>query len=164
MAQVILDRLRAQVEPGRGLARGCAFCQCDRDLKLLGCQLLTVAVITYSRGFSAGLELGHGPFSPRRRAELIESLQSRTQLLPCLDASAFPAEAFAEVELCPRALKDVRGGFVVSEGGLVFRDVPVVARQQGSCPGGARQREWLAFGVGGWLVSIGHLACFWEPS
>src|SRR5205823_3575350 len=118
MAQVVLDGLGTQVEPSRRLLRGRAFGQGERHLQLLRRELLAITVVAHARRLAAGVELGHRPLRPGRRAELVERLEGRAQPAPRVDPAARPAEALAEVQLRAGALEPVRGGLVMAHRGL----------------------------------------------
>src|SRR5690349_18160811 len=75
VAQVVLDRLRAEVQaPGR-LARGRALGESQRDLKLLRSQLTAITFVAHSRRLARSLQLSQGPLGPRRRAQFVEAFQ-----------------------------------------------------------------------------------------
>src|SRR5207302_9804273 len=112
-AQVILDRLRAQVESRGGFPSRGAVRQGECNLQFLRRQLLSVALIPNPRRFPAGLQLRHRPLCPRRGAELVERLQRRPELLPCIDAPPASAQALPEIELCSCALENIWRGVVM---------------------------------------------------
>src|SRR5256885_1621515 len=123
VTEVVLDGLRAQVEPGRGLARGRSFGKRQRDLKLLWCQLATVGVVADACGLAACLELGRGSLRPGRRAQPVERLERGPKVATRIHAAPTPAQPLAEVQVGAPALENIRRVLVERECGIVVRRV-----------------------------------------
>src|SRR5215472_2897657 len=128
VAEVVLDGLRAEVEPSRGLARRRSLGERHRHLELLRGELLPVAIVPHARALAARLKLGKGALGPRRSAELVERLQCLTQVLARVDPTPASPQPLPVVELGARLLEYVGGGGVMTKRLLVLSGV-VVARE-----------------------------------
>src|SRR2546423_7969123 len=108
MAEVVLDRLRAEEHRRRRLARRLATCQQPCDLELLRGQLVERARVAAARRFASRLQLGACLVGPGVRAERLELGQGCAQLLACPDALTRAAQARAVGEPGAGALEAVR--------------------------------------------------------
>src|SRR5581483_4438628 len=155
VAEVVFDRLRAQVETRGRLARRRAFGQRHRNLQLLRRQLLPVRVLADAGRLTARLELGQGALRPGGRAELVEGLQRRAQMLARIDPLARASKSLSEVELRAGALERVGRRFVMSQRRLEMRrERPVVGDEPHSALR-TREREWLPLRPRGRVITLG---------
>src|SRR6476619_1754900 len=80
--EVVLDRLRAEERRRCRLASRSPLCQQERDLELLRCQLVQRRDVAPPGRLSRRVELRACELCPRRRADLVEGVDSRAQLFP----------------------------------------------------------------------------------
>jgi hypothetical protein len=90
---VVLDRLRAEEQRGGGLPGRAAPGQAQRDLQLLGCQVVEGRHIPSSCGLTGSGELGPGHRRPRVGAKAVEDVDRGAQLLTGPEPLPLPPEA-----------------------------------------------------------------------
>ena len=144
VAQVVLDRLRAEEHGCRGFARGPAAGEEERDLELLRGQAAEPARVARSDALTRRGELGAGGPGPRRGAEIVEDVERASQVLARADALAGASQPGAVGELCPRRLERVRRAGVDSERFAEGTVRVLVSGQQRATPRRAGQRPGLA--------------------
>src|ERR1700722_18490570 len=81
VAEVVLDRLRAEEHRGRSLSRGLARGEQQGDLKLLRCELVDRARIPPPNRLTRRRQLGAGPLAPQTGVEPLKRLQRSAKLL-----------------------------------------------------------------------------------
>src|SRR5262249_9119933 len=91
LAQVILDRFRADEQPRADLDVGQAFSGQLGDLGLLGGQLTTGLGGALAGGLACGQQFAAGPFSERLDAHSLQHAERRAQLLARVGAAALAA-------------------------------------------------------------------------
>src|SRR5512132_102950 len=118
VAQVVLDRLRAEKHRGRRLPSGTAVGEEQGDLELLGRQLVERRRVPLPGGLARRLELGTCEVRPWLGAEGVEDADCLPKLLSCPNAPARTPEPRAVAEVRPAGLEDV-GRLAVSRRSLV---------------------------------------------
>jgi hypothetical protein len=103
LAQVVLDGVRADEQPGADLRVGQAVAGQLRDPGLLGSQLLAELGGRLSGapagGFPGGHQLAAGPFGERFHAYLGEHVVGGAQLLACVEPTVLAAQPLAEQQV-----------------------------------------------------------------
>src|SRR3954451_24774478 len=146
--QVVLDGLRTQEDRRGRLAGGLAVGQEARDLALLRRQLIECRRVATARGCAGRRQLGAGLIGPRRRAEALERLERRVQLVARADALARAPQARPVGQPRARGLEHVRRPRVQLERPLEARLHLVAVGPQPAAALRARQRPRLSLLVG----------------
>src|SRR4051794_25508614 len=144
VAQVVLDRLRAEEHRRRRLARRPPAGEEERDLELLRRELIQRRRIAPACGLARRAELGACQVRPRRRAERVECLDRRPKLPARTGATARTTLTGAVREPRASRLEDVRRLRMELEGHLERALELVVAGEEPARAGGARERPRLA--------------------
>src|SRR2546423_10517688 len=105
--QVVLDRLRAEEEACRSLARCLSPRQQEGDLQLLRRQVAQGAGIAASSGFPRRRQLRARELGPRRRTEPVEDLDRGAQFLPRASPLPRTTESGAVGQVCSGRLEEL---------------------------------------------------------
>src|SRR5262245_25752720 len=147
-AQVALDRLRAEEERRARLFVRRAVRDDQGDLELLRSQLFGGVRVPRTRCFARRSQLAARPFGPRRRAELLKSVERLPERLPCVRAFPSAAEPLAEAQLRPRKLEGRCRQPVHPQRLLEQLLVARIVGKQAAAAGGGRLRPGAAGRLG----------------
>ena len=99
LAQVVLDRARADEQLGADLRVRQPVASEPRDLSLLGGECIACLVRAFARSLAGGRQLAAGALRERLHPHLTQHLVSGAELLACLHPAALAAQPFAVDEV-----------------------------------------------------------------
>src|SRR5262245_25545894 len=108
LAQVVLDRARAEEELSGDVLVGVTLADEPRDLQLLRCQVGERARVAPPRGLARCSELGPGALGPRLCPEPLEGVKRAAQVLAGVAAAALATQELPEKQLGAGAVERVR--------------------------------------------------------
>ncbi len=160
LAQVVLDRARADEQPRADLRVGEPFVGQPRHLGLLGGQRITTGLVgtradglpdALADGLAGGHQLAAGPLGERLHAHRVQHAVGGAQLLPRVHAAVLPAQPLPVEQVTAGqfgtdagAAEAVDGLTVQPLGGLALAEQGPEAGLDPQRPlGGLRHRSWM---------------------
>jgi hypothetical protein len=140
--EVVLDRLGAEEQRGRGFPRRLPPGEQQRDLQLLRRQIVEGARVPGPARFAGGRELGAGPLSPGPGVEAVEGVHRRAELLAGQHPVPGPAQPLPVGQPGARGFEHVGGLLMQGDRTLeiggeagVLGQHPLAAQRPGQRPG-----------------------------
>src|ERR1039458_3088801 len=105
LAQVVVDRAGAEIQPRGDVAVGQTLCYEPGDVELLRCELVETGDFALAGGLSGGAQFGLGPLHPWDGAEHAEKAGGGAQVGACLGALPLAAQPLPVEQFGPGAFE-----------------------------------------------------------